>query len=164
MWVPRSNKTRKKNKASEGVFSFWLYPLKNQISFTTKPGHRAHTSPTPQMMESYFWDSHQAFCWHQGESHSHQKLYTHDLHTRRASPLHCTNITFPDFTGKQWKCHTSMRGLFLYSTIHFCDCVWLPKKQSLGKIWLIMLSGWLSVPWVEFHGVCAHVGCTKKLK
>lgn len=69
---------------------------------------------------------------------------------------------FSVFPGKYWKCPVPVWGLFLYCTINFCTSVWLPKKQSLGKIWLIMLSGWLSAPWVEFHGV--HVcGMGKKI-
>lgn len=115
------------------MFSFWLQLLSSQICSTTKPGDRAHTSPTPQMMESYFWDSHQASCCYQGEPHSQWKLHTHNLHTRHNSPFHWANTTFPFFSGKQWKCHTSRWALFLCSTTYFWDPVWLPKKQSLGK-------------------------------
>lgn len=87
-------KPARKNKASEGVCSSWLQLLHSQISSTTRPGHRAHTSPPSQMMEPYFQGSHQASCWHQGEPHSQQVLCTHNLHTRCASPLHCTSTAF----------------------------------------------------------------------
>lgn len=159
MWVQRSNKTSKK-QGFRGVFLLAVTPQQPNLFYYKAWAQSSHITYTPDD-GVLFLRLTSGFLLVPGWISMPPELHTHSLHTRCAPPLHCTDTTSPDFSGKQWKCHTSAWGLFLYSTTHFWDPLWLPKKQSLGKIWLIMLSGWLSLPWVEFHGECAHVGCTK---